>query len=489
MAKTNRGMMLAALEGAPNFVPENELRGLADRLEGRLLWPEDAGWHRAVHIWNASVTKVPALVAQPRSGRDVSTLVDFARARGVLSSVKGGGHGIAGTCIAEDGLMLDMSQMRDVAVMPDSNLARVGPGCLLCDVDRATQEHGLATTLGFISDTGVAGLTLGGGFGYLMRRFGWAADNLEEVEVVTADGEVRVANRRQHADLLWALRGGGGNFGIVTRMTFRLHEVGPMVTGGLIAWSIEHVDEVLDTYRKLTERAPRELTTALMMRLAPPEPFVPESAHLEPIIGMIVCHSGANPSADLAPLRALPAPIFDLIDEHPYTVQQSMLDNTDPDGLNQYWKTEYFPRLSPELLSAWRDGAMKVASPLSYSVIFHIGGVNNERAEDDGAVGNRDARFIGGFSGVWPPGNNGSAIVTGVRDAWRGILPFSTGGNYVNFQLADDTPERTAAAYRGNLERLRQIKATYDPENLFRTNRNISPAQADANAPKRPSAR
>jgi FAD/FMN-containing dehydrogenase len=343
-------------------------------------------------------------------------------------------------------------------------------------VDGATQAHGLATVLGFVSKTGVAGLTLGGGFGYLARRFGWTVDNLAEVEIVTADGEIRTASRAEHADLFWALRGGGGNFGVVTRLTYHLHAVGPTITGGLIAWSADRADEVLAAYRALTESAPRELTAAALIRLAPPAPFVPERWHGKPIVGLLVCHSGPNPEADLAPIRDLGGPIVDLIAEKPYAAQQSMLDATDPDGMNQYWKAEFLPGISSQYLDTFRDAALNVASPLSFSVIFHIGGALNERAAADGAVGNRDARFISGFSGMWPPSAPGDGIVAAVRAGWERIRPFSTGGNYVNFQLAEDDTVRTAAAYGPNYGRLQRVKAAYDPDNLFRVNRNISPA-------------
>ncbi|MBI4218736.1 MAG: FAD-binding oxidoreductase [Chloroflexi bacterium] len=466
---------MVGLEGERVRLTSRQLDELAARVDGPVLHPGDPGWDDAVLIWNAMVAKAPALVVQPSSTRDVAAAVKFARDRGLLLSVKGGGHNIAGTAISQGGLMLDMSRMRDVIVDPYVRVVNVGPGCLLKDVDQATQEHGLATVLGFVSETGVAGLTLGGGFGYLARRFGWAADNLEEVEIVTADGEVCVASRDRNPDLFWALRGGGGNFGVVTRFTFRLYEVGPTVTGGLIAWGAERADEVLAAYHDLTSAAPRELTAAAIVRLAPPAPFVPREWHFKPVVAMLVCHSGRNAKADLAAVRALRDPIFDLVTEKPYAAQQSMLDAMEPKGLNQYWKTEYLPDLSSGYLDTFRGAALKVASPLSFSVIFHLAGALNERGDDDGAVGNRDARFISGFSGVWPRDAQGDGIVAAVRDGWKKILPFSTGGNYVNFQLAGDDTTRTADAYRNNYDRLRRVKGTYDPQNLFRVNRNIAP--------------
>ena len=436
----------------------------------------DQGWNDAVAIWNGMVARLPALVLQPISAHDVAVAVSFARDHGLLVGVKGGGHNIAGTSIAEDGLVLDMSGMREVTVDPDAKLVQVGPGCLLGEVDQATQAHGLATVLGFVSETGVAGLTLGGGFGYLARRFGWTVDNLVEAEVVGADGAIRTANRDQHPELFWALRGGGGNFGVVTRFSFRLHEVGPMITGGLIIWSADRAAEVLAAYRDLTEQAPRELTAATIVRLAPPAPFLPQQWHGKPIVGIQVCHSGANPAADLAPVRALGNPIVDLVSPKPYVAVQSMLNAMEPKWLHRYWKAEFFPSLSSGFLDAFRESGLRVTSPLSQSVIFHLAGALNERQDDDGAVGNRDAHYIGGFNATWPPGAPADPHVAWARDGWERIRPFSTGGTYVNFQLAEDDSARTAAAYGTNYRRLQRVKADYDPDNLFRVNPNIPPA-------------
>lgn len=465
---------ISGLDGGKVRLASEELDVLASRFSGPMLRAGDEGWDDAILVWNAMAAKVPTLVLQPTSAEDIAAAVGFARDHRILISVKGGGHNIAGTAIAENGLTLDMSRMRSVVVEPGAKLAHVGPGCLLQDVDRATQQYGLATVLGFVSETGVAGLTLGGGFGYLTRRFGWAADNLEEVEIVTADGEVRTANRNLNSDLFWAIRGGGGNFGIVSRFTFRLHEVGPNITGGLVTWGGDRVGEVLATYRKITEAAPHELTIATIVLTAPPAPFIPEKWHGKTVIGMLVCHSGANAEADLAPLRALGDPVFDLISEKPYVDQQSMTDDMEPKGLHQYWKTEYLPGLSDEYLETFSENALRATLPLSFSVIFHIGGALNGLTNDDGAVGNRDAQYISGFSGVWEPAERPDEHVAWVRESWERIRAFSTGGNYVNFQLAEDGADRTAEAYGNNYERLQRIKAEYDPHNLFRVNRNIS---------------
>lgn len=455
---------VVGLEGDRVTLSPDDLEALASGARGPVLRPGDDGWDAAVLIWNAMASKVPALVVQPESAAGVAEVVRFAAQRRLLVGVKGGGHNIAGTSMAAAGLTIDISRLRQVDV--DGRRAHVGAGCLIKDVDQATQAHGLAAVLGFVSETGVAGLTLGGGFGYLTRRFGWTVDNLDEVEIVTADGQIRTANANENAELFWALRGGGGNFGVVTRFTLRLHEVGPMVTGGMILWGAERADEVLAAYRDLTESAPRELTAVLTLRLAPPAPFLAPEWHGKPIIGMVVCHTGADAANDLASLRALGEPLADLITEKPYVSQQSMLDANQPKGAHYYWKSEFVPALPAELLENFRASALKVTSPMSQSIFFHLAGALNERAEDDGAMGNRRAGYVVAFTGSWPPPDpRGAEHVAWVRESWETIRSFFA-GNYVNFQVADDDDARTAAAYGQNLERLQRVKVAVDPENL-----------------------
>jgi FAD/FMN-containing dehydrogenase len=452
---------------------------LADIPEGSRIRPGDPGYGEATLIWNGLIDKKPSLVLQPSDASEVVAAVNFAREHRLLLSIKGGGHNIAGLSLADGGVTLDMSRMRAVAVDRDKMQVRVGPGCLLGDVDRVTQEHGLATMLGFVSETGVAGLTLGGGFGYLTRRFGFTVDNLVEVEIVTADGRVRRASRDSEPDLFWALRGGGGNFGVVTEFTFALHEVGPQIIGGLIAWPAEdHGEDVLGLYQEMTASAPRELTQVITMRLAPPAPFIPEQWHGKPMVAMIVCHTGDLDRAarDLAPIKEFGKPIADLIVPRTYVEQQSLIDATQPKGANYYWKTEFIPGLSDEYLAVFRANGAEIASPMSQFMAFHIQGAANEHAEDDGAVGNRDAAFVTGAAGAWPAADpNGETHQAWVRAAWERLRPFSTGGNYVNFQTVDDDVTRLEDSYRGNYERLRRVKAEYDPENLFRVNRNLTP--------------
>lgn len=471
-------LQLTALSGDTRTIAGETLEAFAAGLEGSLLYPKDEGFAEAIRLWNGMIKKQPAVVVRPESAQDVVRTVDFVRDQQLELSIKGGGHNIAGLALSDGGVTIDMSGMNDIDVDVDAHLARVGPGCTLGDVDRATQEHGLATTLGFVSATGVAGLTLGGGFGYLTRRFGWTVDDLEEVEIVTAEGTVRRSSRVLNADLFWALRGGGGNFGVVTEFVYKLHPVGPQVTAGLIAWPASQAESVLDLYRRATESAPRELTLAVLMRNAPPAPWVPEAAHGTPIIAMVVCHSGSleQARADLAPIRAHGEPLADVIQVKEYAAQQSMLDATQPKGMHYYWKSEFLPGLGNGVFDTYRAQMVGNSSPANQVVLFHLTGALNEHPEDDGAMGNREAGYACVIQSMWREDDPaGPGYREWVRRAWDALKPYSTGGNYVNFQTEDEADERTVESYRNNYERLETVKAKYDPSNLFRVNRNIRP--------------
>jgi FAD/FMN-containing dehydrogenase len=459
---------------------EAAITGFRSKLRGQLL-REDTdreAFEESCKIWNAMVRTRPALVVRPTGTADVVECVRLARERALLISPKGGGHNIAGTSLVENGLMVDMCRMRGVLVDPKQKLVRVQAGCLLGDVDRETQLHGLATVLGFVSETGLAGLTLGGGIGYLTRRFGWTSDNLVEVEIVTADAKVLRASADENADLFWALRGGGGNFGIVTSFTFRLHEVGPMVTAGMIVWPAEQAKDVLAKFSEITSTSRRELTLVSTMRLAPPAPFIPKEWHGKPIIGVVACHSGtaSQVEKDLAPLKGLGKPLVDLIAQKTYVAQQMMLDATQPKGLHYYWKSEYLPVLTDEIVDTYRTHGSAVPTPQSQIFMFQVGGAIADRPADDGAVGNRDACFVFGAAGSWLPDDaNAQRHMSWVRGAWDSIRPLATGGVYVNFLTAEEGEDRVRAAYRENFARLTMVKAKYDPENVFRANKNVPP--------------
>ncbi|MBX0326048.1 FAD-binding oxidoreductase [Halomicroarcula sp. F13] len=469
-------------DGSPTTLTGDTIEAFRHRLHGPLLVPDDDGFEEATRLWNGTIEKTPALVVQPATTDDVVTCVDLAREHDLLLGIRGGGHNIAGTALADGGLTLDMSRMNTVEVDPDTRTVTAGPGCLLGDVDAATQEYGLATVLGFVSETGLAGLVLGGGFGYLSRRFGWAVDNLVEVEIVTADGTVRRANIDEHDDLFWAVRGAGHNMGVVTEFTLRLHEVGPEITGGLLAFPAETPEQAnaaLDAYRAVTEAAPRELTVFNQFQRAPPAPFVPEEWHGRRIVGFLVCHTGPPERAeeDLAPLQEpLGEPVVDLIGRLPYVEQQQLTDETQPKGMHYYWKAVWTDSLDDDLLKAVGDLSLNLPSPMTKLGFVHVGGALNERDWDDGVVGNRDFRYGLGILGMWNPDDpDGDAHRAWVREAWERCRPFSTGGHYVNFETADEPADRVRAAYRDNYDRLIDIKTRYDSGNLFRTNRNVSP--------------
>ena len=461
-----------------NAVPGQDLQA---QLRGRLLRPGDPGYDDARTIWNGMIDRRPALVARCVGVGDVVACVRFAKAQGLTLSVKGGGHNIAGLALCDGGITIDMSLMRGVLVDPVARVAHAQAGCLLGDVDRETQLHGLAAVLGFVSNTGIAGLTLGGGFGYLTRRFGWASDNVNSVEVVTADGRVVRASEREHADLFWGLRGGGGNFGVVTSIEYRLHAVGPEIFGGAIAWRAEAAGEVFETFSRVFREAPPEFSCVPMMRNAPPAPWLSPEVHGEPIVMLFVCHTGAPSEGEklLAPLRAIGAPVGDALTRRSYLSQQSLLDATQPNGRRYYWKSEYLPGITPEVLAKVRQHAARVVSPHSAILIFPIDGPLNALPGDHSAVGNRDARAVFNIQGSWERAEDDVANIEWARSTWRDIRPLSTGGTYVNFLTEEEGDERIRAAYGLNYPRLVDVKTAWDPGNLFAINKNIAPRGQD----------
>jgi len=450
---------------------------LRAQLRGTVLTPGDPEYDQARALWNAMVDRRPALIARCLGAADVIACVEFARAQGLLLSIKGGGHNIAGLAACDGGLMLDMSRMRGVWVDPLTQTARAQAGCLLADLDRETQVHGLAAVLGFVSTTGIAGLTLGGGFGYLTRRFGWACDTLRSAEVVTADGRVARASERENADLFWALRGGGGNFGVVTSFEYQLFPVGPEVLAGAVVWRAEDAAEVLAMYRELTAHAPPELSCAAALRAAPPAPWIPAEMHGRPVVMLLVCDSGPPDEAErrVAPIKAFGRPVADIVQRRPYVQQQRLIDATQPPGRRNYWKSEFLPGLSPDLLSRAIEHAARMASPHAVLLLFPVGGALNRLPGDHSAVGNRDAAFVLTIATAWERAEDDEANIGWARATWQDLRAFSTGGAYINFQTEDEGPARIRAAYRSNYGRLVEVKAKWDPENRFRVNKNIAP--------------
>ena len=451
---------------------------LQAQVRGNVWHPGDAGYDDARTVWNGMIDRRPALVARCLGVGDVVACVNFAREAGLPLSVKGGGHNIAGLAVSDRALMIDLSLMRGVWVDPVARVARAHAGCLVGDLDRETQIHGLAAVSGFVSTTGIAGLTLGGGFGYLTRRFGWACDNVTAFEVVTADGRVVRASEREHADLFWGLRGGGGNYGVVTAFEFRLHAVGPEIYGGAIAWPADEAPAVFEEFLRIFRAAPPELSCVPVMRRAPAVPWLKASSHGKPIVALFVCHTGSVTEAEklLAPLKAIGSPVGDVLTRRTYVSQQSLIDPTQPKGRRYYWKSEYLPEMTSDALAQLREHAPRAPSPHSAILVFPVGGALNGLPWDHSPAGNRDAKAVINIMGSWERAGDDAATIEWARRAWRDIRPLSTGGTYVNFLTEEEGDDRIRAAYGRNYARLAEVKAAWDPDNLFSANKNIPPA-------------
>ncbi len=472
-------MVVKTLQGVETDLSQEVIDRFKKRLQGYLLFPGDAGFDESRSVWNAMIDRRPAIIVRPLGIPDVIACVQFARDHDLLLCIKGGGHNIAGLATADGALMIDMSLMRSVQVDSLKRIAHAQAGCLLGDVDRETQIHGLAAVLGFVSLTGIAGLTLGGGFGYLTRRWGWTADNLVGMDVVTADAKLVRASSDENQDLFWGLRGGGGNFGVVTGFDYMLHPVGPEAVGGLTAWPAEEAPRVLEFYRTLTEKAPPELTLLVILRNAPPSPWLPSEWHTRPIVIMGACYSGRPEDGEklVAPIKSFGKPIGDMLMRRPYIEVQSLLDRTQPKGRRNYWKSEYLSQIEPAFCEKFIEHSTKIQSPHSVMFLMHIGGALNTVDENYSPVGNRDAQYVVNFAGSWERPDEDAVNIQWARNAWTDIRQFSTGGTYLNFLSEGEGNDRTQAAMGKSLPRLAEVKAKWDPENMFRANRNIEPAR------------
>ncbi len=450
---------------------------LRTRFRGSLLVPGDAGYEDSRTVWNAMIDRRPALVARCVGVADVIAGMNFAREHRITLTIKGGGHNISGLAVADGGMMLDMSPMKGVMVDSDARIGRAQAGCLLGDVDGETQIHGLAAVLGFVSKTGIAGLTLGGGFGYLTRQYGWTCDNVRAIELVTADGRLVRASHDENADLFWGLRGGGGNFGVATRFDYDLYPVGPEIVGGAVAWSWEAAPEVLEMYRRMAAEAPRELSLVAVLRLAPPAPWLPKEIHGKLIAAIFACYTGPVQEGErlVQPIKAFGKPVGDVLQRRSYVSQQSILDATQPKGRRYYWKSEYLPTLEAGLLEKCIEYARQLRSPHSGVVLFPLGGALNEAADDLSPAGNRDAEYVLNVTASWDSAEHDDANVAWARAAWADMRRYSTGGTYINFLTEEEVGDRIHDAYGDHYERLVQVKTTWDPENLFKVNKNISP--------------
>ena len=472
-------MKLRTAEGSELQLEQRLIDAFRTRIRGTVLVAGDPDYEEARTVWNAMIDRRPGLIVRCLGVADVVAALQFAREYGVALSIKGGGHNIAGLAVSEGGLMLDMARARGVWVDPAARIARVQAGCLLGDVDRETQLHGLAANLGFVSATGVAGLTLGGGFGYLTRRFGWTCDSVRSMDVVTADGRMVRANETENPDLFWALRGGGGNFGVVTSFEFELERVGPEIFGGAIAWPAERASQVLELFRSIMASAPPELTCVAGLRKAPPAPWLAPAIHGKDMVALFICYSGAIENGErlIAPLKSLGGTVGDIVGRRSYLSQQSLLDATQPKGRRYYWKSEYLPGHAPELLNAAAAHARDSRSPHSAILLFPIDGALNRLAGDHSPAGNRDAATVVNIAASWEKPADDAANIAWARAAWQDLRGFSTGGTYVNFLTEEEGEARIRAAYGTHYRRLAEIKAAWDPTNLFRMNKNVPPSQ------------
>ncbi|WP_254767422.1 FAD-binding oxidoreductase [Salinilacihabitans rarus] len=450
-------------------------RDLEARLHGELIRPGEPGYDEARSVWNGMIDRSPALVVRARGVSDVIAAVDVAREHDLLLAVRGGGHNIAGNAVCDDGLMLDLSPMRSVRVDPERKRARVEPGATLADVDHETQAFGLATPFGINSTTGVAGLTLGGGFGWLTRKYGMTVDNLRSVDVVTADGELRRASEAERSDLFWGVRGGGGNFGVVTSFEFDLHEVGPEVLAGPIVHPGEDAPDVLRHVRDFNEDAPDEASVWVILRKAPPLPFLPEDVHGVGVVIVVAFYAGdvAEGEDVLAPIREFGDPIADAVGPNPYAGFQQAFDPLLTEGARNYWKSHNFRELSDDAIDTAVEFAARLPSPLSEIFFGQVGGAMARVPADATAYPHRDAAYVMNVHTRWEDPEMDDRCVAWSREFYDEMARYATGGVYVNFVSEREGEEDVA--YGENHERLVELKTRYDPTNLFRVNQNVEP--------------
>jgi len=467
---------LTTLDGGEVSIEKEATDALRANLSGELLLANDEGYDEARSIWNAMIDRKPGEIVRCKESGDVIAAVNFAREHNILVAIKGGGHNIAGNAVCEGGVMIDLSEMKQVRVDPENKRAYVEPGCTLADLDRETQAHGLATPVGINSTTGIAGLTLGGGFGWLTRKYGLTIDNLVSADVVTAGGELLHVSEEENADLFWAIRGGGGNFGIVTMFEFALHEVGPEILAGLVVFPFEEAKDVLNKYREFTKGAPEELTIWVVLRQAPPLPFLPEEVHGKEVVIMALLYSG-----DIEEGKSAVEPIYGFGNPHgvhvgpmPYSDWQQAFDPLLTPGARNYWKSHNFIELGDGVIDTMVEYAGKLPGPQCEIFIAHIEGYANRVAVEATSYSQRDAKYVLNVHGRWDDPSEDSSVISWAREFFDKSAPYATGGVYINFMTEEETG-RVTNAYGSNHDRLVELKSKYDPGNLFRMNQNIKP--------------
>jgi FAD/FMN-containing dehydrogenase len=469
-------LSLTKLVGGAATISDEALAELKSRIRGAVLTVGEDGYDTARTVWNAMIDRKPGVIVRCAGAADVRAAVDFAREAGAVVALRGGGHNIAGSAVCDGGVMIDLTPMKSVRVNPFSKTVRVEPGVTLGELDRETQAFGLIVPTGINSTTGLAGLTLGGGFGWISRKFGLTADNLVSADVVTADGKLVRASENDHPDLFWALRGGGGNFGVVTSFEFRVHALGPEVMSGLIVHPLSEAKNLLKRYRELMAKAPDELACWIVMRGAPPLPFLPKEVHGTGVIVFAACYAGPMAEGEkvMAPLRALGKPIADVIGPHPFAGWQTAFDPLLTPGARNYWKSHSFAALDDGLIDVFCDHADRLPSAETELAFAQLGGAINRVAPDATAYPHRDTQFLVNLHTRWRDPAEDAKCIAWARSLFDACTPFATGGTYVNF-IPDDDTDGIKRAYLGNSKRLAAIKTKYDPNNLFRVNQNIRP--------------
>lgn len=453
---------------------ENHIEKLSETFRGRLIQPDNAEYDKTRTLYNAMIDKHPRLIAQCADVADVLAAVEFGRRRGLETAVRSGGHNGPGLALVEDGLVIDLADMNGIRIDPAARTVRVEPGCSWRDVDHATHAFGLATVSGIISTTGVPGLALGGGHGYLSRKYGLTIDNLLSADVILADGRFVKASETENPDLFWALRGGGGNFGIVTSLKFRLHPVHTVIAGPLF-WPIDQLEQTMRWYRDWLPAADEDLYAFYLVGEVPSSPPFPESIQGRKVCGLVWCCTGSERLSDAAlhEARAAADPLFEHIGPVPYPKLQGMFDGLYRPGLQWYWKGDFVADLSDEAIAEHRRFA-EVPTAHSTMHLYPVNGAVHRVGNEDTAWGHRDANWSMVIAGVDPDPSNSQKITQWARDYWQALHPYSEGASYINFMMEEGS-DRVQASYKDNYRRLQQVKAKYDPENFFHVNQNIEP--------------
>jgi len=447
------------------------------QLRGELIEPKDAGYEEARKVYNGMISRTPALVAKCADVADVIAAIQFGQQHGVKVSIRGGGHNAGGLGVCDDGLVIDLSRIKYVHVDPTTKTVRVGGGCTWGDVDHATHAFGLAVPSGIISTTGVGGLTLGGGLGHLTRKYGLTIDNLLAADLVLADGRFVVASAKENPDLFWAIRGGGGNFGVVTSFLFQAHPVHTVCAGPMF-WEMADAEGILKWYREFIAHAPEEISGFFAFQTIPPGPPFPEALHFQKMCGIVWCFNGSQDEANklLAPLRSFRPPAFEFFVPMPYPTLQSMFDDLYVPGLQWYWKADFVKELPDAAIGLHVKNGSKLPTLHSGMHLYPVNGAAYRVGKDDTPWGYREALWSQVIVGVDPDPANKDRITAWARNYWEELHPFGAGGAYINFMMEGEGEERIRATYRHNYERLAQVKAKYDPENFFRVNQNIRPS-------------